>query len=85
MSEQIDNVPPDEYELQSVISLLKDAFPLLDSVPLHEGIIRSPGIKKLGKLIQLSVPIDAYPEELITLYEKITSCYYSHLFRIREN
>jgi hypothetical protein len=41
-------------------------------------------LRKLGRLIQLSIPTHAYAPELIALYEQITTCYYEHIFPVEE-
>ena len=54
-------------------------FQPINDVYLHLGITNSPNLTKLTKMVQLSIPIDAYPTELITLYEQITTAYYQHI------
>jgi len=67
-----------------VISLLQEAFPRLREVPLHSDILDSSQLQKLAQFIQLSIPIHGWPSELLGLYEKITSLYYSHMLQIQK-
>ena len=85
MSEQISQKLPDSHQVPDMLPTLKEAFPMLDSVPLPEDITDSPTLSKLSRLIQLSIPVAAYPPEPLRLYKQISSCYYSHFLKESQN
>ena len=84
MADKIDTKPPEQPNTECLLSELETAFPKITSIDLHEGITQSPFLKQLSKLIQLSIPIEIYPLEVIDLYEQITTVYYQSVFRIRD-
>jgi len=63
--------------------MLDQAFPGIGKIELDKAILTSPLLKKLINLIQFSIPVHTYSQDLLELYDKINQSYYNFLLEMK--